>query len=386
MKNKTIFAAVLFLILSLFSNMVYAFEDEEYRIDEFAFDIEEQLDVLEADEIKKNIPDSARQLMEETGISDISVKEMLMLSPKDFFKTIFRQLSVQIKMPLKTLGVITAIALLSALLNSIKSAGWGGAMSAVFSNISVICITVSVAAPIFDCIKNTAEAINDAALFMLSYLPVFTATVVASGKTITATTYNAYLLLACQAISQIVSRSLVPLLSIYLALCIVGSFITDINISSVTGTIKTFVSWALGLLFTVFVGIFSVQTMVSAGADSTSTKAAKFLIGSFIPVVGGALSEAYLAAQGCIGMLRSVLGAYGIIASIFIFLPVFLNVVVWYFVTNLGVIISEVIGVSSVSSMLKSSSNVLSLLIAVILCFALLIIISTTVVLFTAMS
>ena len=54
--------------------------------------------------------------------------------------------------------------------------------------------------------------------------------------------------------------------------------------------------------------------------------------------------------------------------------------VLWYFTVNLAGAVSEMLGVKPVASILKSSSATLGILIAVILCFALLIVISTSLV------
>jgi stage III sporulation protein AE len=229
------------------------------------------------------------------------------------------------------------------------------------------------------------DSIRNASLFMLGYIPVFSAAVVAAGQPVTGATYNTVLFAACQIVSQVISQTLLPLLSVYLALCIVGSLSPGLDIGSVCATVKRVVTWGLGFLATLFIGILSVQTMVSGSADALGLKAGKFVISSFVPVVGSALSDALVAAQGCLRLIRTTVGAFGILAVLLLFLPILLQIISWLLVTALARAAAELLGVKEVSGVMKSCSGVLSILISFLLCYALVMIVAITVVLFTGM-
>lgn len=360
---------------------------QEDAIPELAeeFDTDAQLDALGRDELMEAVPEEARMLMEEAGVYDLSVGVLLGLTPRQLFRVVWSLAVSKAKEPIRTLGAMVGIMLLCTLLNGIKSVSDGSAMSQVLGMASVLCIVLSVARPILDCIMDTAKAIQDASLFMVSFVPVFSAAMVASGQPATGATYNMLLFGACQAVSQIVSQTLVPLLCIYLAFCIVGAMWPELNMASTAGMVKTTVTWTLGFVFTLFVALLSLQTMVSTGADSATTKAAKFLLGSFVPVVGGVLSDAFLAAQGCLKLIKTSVGAYGLVVAVFTFLPVLLKTCIWYVITNISVVAGDLMGASNVTAVLKSCSTVLGILLAIILCYGLLLIVSTTVVMVTGM-
>lgn len=351
--------------------------------DSTGYDIEGQLDALGRDELMRNVPEDARELMEETGIYEMNVSNMLQLSPKDFFKALWDAFLLKLKTPARTLGAMAGILLLCAFMNGLKNASWDSEMTGLFGTVSVLCVVVSMAVPILGCVTKTMKSIKDASYFMMSFIPAFSASLVAAGQPAAGATYNMFLFTACQAISQVVSQTLMPLMGIYLALCIAGAAAPEINIASAAGTVKSVVTWALGLMVTLFVGLFSVQSMVGAGTDTAATKAVKYMLGSFVPVVGSALSDAYSAAQGCLKLIKTSVGAYGIIVAVFTLLPTLLDVMIWYAVTSVGVIAGDIIGVKEVSSVLKSCAGVLGMLIAVILCYALLLIASTAVILVT---
>lgn len=347
--------------------------------------LEEQLDALGSDELVSQVPEEARQYLEEADILDLNLETLLQLTPGKFFPALWRMLVNTIKKPAKTLAAMLAVILMCALLESLRDGSGEPALSGVFQTVSVLCVLTAVAAPILECIVQTTNTIRSAAFFMLSFIPMFSAAMMSAGQPVTGATYNLFLLSACQVVSQVVSQTLIPMMAVYLAFCICGSFVPELNIDSAASGIKRAVSWAMGLILTIFVALLSIQSMLSHGADGASVKATKFLINSLVPAVGSILSDAYIAAQGCLRLLKTTVGAHGIIVALFTFLPTLLYVAVWYLITQIVAMAGEMVGAGRVASILKACSNVLGLLIAAILCFALLIIVSTSVVMLTGL-
>ena len=101
---------------------------------------------------------------------------------------------------------------------------------------------------------------------------------------------------------------LVPLLTIYLAMCMVGSISHAFCIDGITDGVKTVVTVSLGALLTVFVGVLSIKGVLVQGADSVAMKTAKFAAGTVFPVVGGAVSDALSSVQGSLSLMRASVG------------------------------------------------------------------------------
>lgn len=333
-----------------------------------------------ADELYSSTPDEVRVLLEELGQDELSLSKLLSMGPKEFFSVVLRLLSERINRPLVTLLSIIGVAVLCALMNGLKDSVWSESLSPVFGSVAVLCVITSLASPIIGCIRDTADAVRGLSDFMLSFIPVFSGIVTAAGQPVTATTYNMFLFSVSQVMAQVTVNTLVPLMCAYLALCLVGPVAPSLNLTSVAASVKSVLSWALGLMTTVFVALLSMQSMVSSSADTVAAKTAKFVIGGFVPVVGSALSDAFVAAQGCLRLLKTVVGAFGIVVAMLVFLPVLLNVIVWYFATNLGASAGDLLGAKEISAVMKSASNTLGILIAILMCFALMVIVSTTII------
>jgi len=349
------------------------------------FDLNNQLDALGAGELVEQLPQQAMDMLREAEMDEISPESLLSLSPGRFFSMLWQIIVQNVRQPLVVLGTVMGIIVLTSLLEGMKNTAGENSLSPVFGAVSILAVLTSLAFPIMNAIIDTASAVRQASMFMLSFIPMFSATLVASGRPVTGATYNLFLFGTCQIVAQVDAQTLVPLMGIFLALCIVGALVPELNIASTAGAIKSIVSWALGLSCTVFVGLLSVQTMVAGSSDSLTARTAKFLIGSFVPVVGSALGDAYMAAQGSLRLIKTTVGAYGIIVAAMIFLPILIQTFAWFMLTNVAAIGSDILGVTRISGVLRACGSVLGILLAVIICYALLIIVSTTVILITGM-
>jgi stage III sporulation protein AE len=74
----------------------------------------------------------------------------------------------------------------------------------------------------------------------------------------------------------------------------------------------------LGLFVTIFLGLVTVQGITVAVADGVSLRAARFITGNFLPLVGGAIADSIELAAGCSLLLKNALGAFGAVAAIII--------------------------------------------------------------------
>ena len=346
-----------------------------------AFDFESQLDALGADELLDQLPEDAKNLMEQSGIDAIDPKKLLTLSPEKFLGEVWRMTVDRIRQPARVFGALLGTVLLCAMLSGLKTTLWDSSLTGVFSAVSVVCIAGAITMPIMSCISQVAQSVQECANFVGAFIPIFSSVITVAGQPATAGTYTAFLFMACQVASQLVSGIFVPLMGIYLAFCIAGNLAPGVNLSALAKGIKQVVNWALGLMLTLFVALLSLQTAVASGGDHVMSKTARFLIGSFVPVVGGALADAMVAAQGYMKLLKTTVGAFGILAALMTFLPIFLQTVIWYLTVNLSAAAAETLGEKQAAEILKSASAVLGVLMAVVLCFALLIIISTSLVL-----
>ena len=331
-----------------------------------------------AQEIIEEVPEETKKLMEEFGIDEISPQSLLSLSFSDFLSFIFKSIKIRMAIPLKQIVLILGITVMCALLKNFKTSFSSESISRIFDAVATVSVVLIMGDGIIDCIKKTCNIIQGYNTFMLSFIPVYAGSVTVAGAPITSGVYSTFMFFACQVIGTLINNTIMPLLCIYLGLSIASGINEQLKLESITQAIKKTATWSLTLLMTIFTGIMSIQTVIANASDSVATKTGKYILSSFVPVVGSALSEVFLSVQGCMKLLKNCIGGYCLVAVAVTFVPILLELVVWKACVFISQIFSEILNIKPISTLAKSLSSTFSVLIAIVLVFSLLIIVSTT--------
>lgn len=379
-KVRIIIPIFIILILSVSHVNAENYWGEAGEINELEEEITKQYQELlgqsGAEELFSLIPDDARGTLEKNNIDTITPDTLIDIDIFSFIKGIFVTVRDSATKPLSMLLSCIGIIMLYALLNSFKSGFNDGSYERVFSVVSVICISSAIIMPIAQMITKAAELIKQISSFILSFVPVYVGIITASGKPISSVSYSVSLIGAVQVISRMAAVVLVPLLAVYLAFCLIGATSTQISIDGIARSVKNAVIVSLGFLMTVFVGLLTIQGIVASSSDTVTTKATKFAISTFLPVVGSAVSEAFNSVQGCLSLIKSTVGTFGIITLIAAFLPSIISILLMQLSLSISSGIGDMLQCSRITSLLRSASSVLSLLLGILLIFFILLVVS----------
>ncbi len=331
-----------------------------------------------AEELENYLPEETKEFLDQNDINPLNPEWTNAIEPQNVFSHIWSFLKSGAKGPIAAGAVILSLTLISAALGGMDVKG----VTAVSSGYAVaLSVVAAIAAPVFSVISAGIGALQGCATFMTAFVPVFAVIVTATGAAATSLSMSGLLLGACQAVNLVADFVIMPLMSGYLAISIASSVSPLIERAGIADGIKKICYWIMSLLTTVFLGILSIQTAVSASADTLSLKTAKFIIGSSVPIAGTALSEALTTVTASMGILKTTVGIYGVIACAVLFLPLLAELLLWRISFNLTATISELLSVPKITVILRSADTVFSVLIGIILLTAALFIISLGVVL-----
>lgn len=323
------------------------------------------------------LPQETKDAMEEAGLS-VSPESILNFSIRDLLSAIGEEIKERSKQPIRLFAIVCAVVLLAALLGRLEeSEGQNGCRQA-YRLVSVLTVSAVLIRPLWTLIVKVVETVTQGSNFLLSFIPVFSAVLTTGGKPASALTYHAVLFSAVQVLSQVAVHTLLPLLQIYLAFCMVGGVEPMLHLDGAAQTIRKTANWIIGLGLTLFVGLLSLQGMVANAADTLATRTARFVISSAVPVVGGAVSEAFTSLQSCLGVVRSAVGSFGALACIFLFLPTVLSLLLYLLILQGAVLLGDLLGVERVTGLCRAAVTVLTMLLGILICFSLFVIVATT--------
>ena len=155
----------------------------------------------------------------------------------------------------------------------------------------------------------------------------------------------------------------------------------DLHLDRLSEGIKKAVIWGLGLIMTVFLGILSVQSIITASADNAAMKTLKFAVSSAVPIVGGAVSDALSTVSGSLALMRTGIGGFGIAAGVCLLAPPVISAACYSFSLFAAGVISDIFGCGQTGKMIRSGESVMQVITASLSCFFLFITISSAILL-----
>lgn len=316
--------------------------------------------------VYQNLSDEASRALSELGVTSADADALSALSFENVMAALSKMAGSGMTAPLKGLITMTAVLLLCSMLtayqNSLTESG------ETVQTVAVLCLSGAVAVPAVGFIGTAGDVIAQCANLFLAYIPIMAVMLAASGKAVSSASYQALTVAAGQGVMRVSSDMILPLLHIFLGIAVSSGIAPQVGLGGFLSLITKLTKWLLGFVMAIFTAVLSLRQAASGALDSLGSKAARFALSSFVPVIGGALSEAYKTVQGSLHVLRSGLGIFVILALAFTFLPVLLQGLGWSLCLFVGKALAEALGVSHCAKLLEALGTVFSTLTAVLLC------------------
>lgn len=178
-------------------------------------------------------------------------------------------------------------------------------------------------------------------------------------------------------LNTLLSGLMVPAFLCYLVFTVAHGTFCDEFMKKSAEAIKNVWIWLLKLLIIAFTTYMGVTGAVSGTTDMAALKAAKIVISSAVPVVGGILSDSSEAVLVGMGIVKNAAGIYGILAVLAVFMGPFVKIGTQYLIIKTAAVLCGVFGEKRISSLVDGFSTAMSLLLALIAAACTLILIST---------
>ena len=378
--KKFIFLMVFFITILLSSFTVYAdIEDATEYTTEGIYN--SQYEQSGADALLRELTPEVKKQLKDIGVTSPSWQELNSMSFFDIFGSIMNTMQQQSVTPLNCVVKIMGVVMLVALINSVKSSLGSSSLTAVLNSVATLTVSIILIQPVCQTIEYSTTIIKLSADFMLIFIPVMAGIMLTMGQSLQAAGSYTMVMGAGTAVSQISNNILVPLLNTFLGISVVSGISQRVNLNGFCELINKVLKWVLTFTMSVFTAILTMQSIISSSADSAGVKATRFAISSSVPLVGGALSEAYQTVRGCMGMLKSGVGVFAILATGTIYLPAIISCLLWLAAINIAIALAGVFDMGDIIKLLKSVTTVINSLIAILLCCMIIFIVSSAIML-----
>ena len=371
MKNK-ILGLILILLLS-FTSISFAedssnnedYEDTKDNIDLY---IDNQLSKINIDEVEKYVKDDnvVKNVDLKTYIKELVRGETNLLDLFDKNKIKTAALS-EIKTSIKIATSILVLALLSSIIKSLENSFSSKGITTVTNYIVFITVVTLTLVSFRDILSLCYTTIENIMGLINVIIPIMISLLVLVGFPITSTALNPIFIGGIAAINIIFKKFIFMAISIAFAILVVNNLTNNIKLNRLSSFIKQINIVALGAVFTLYLGLVSIQGLYVTSFDKFTVKTAKFAVGNFIPVVGGFVSDSVDILLSSSQLIKNVFGGVGLVILVGICLiPIIkiLSVILVYKVCSIAI---EPVGEDNISSFLNEVANLMIIILATII-------------------
>lgn len=274
-------------------------------------------------------------------------------------------LGVSLRQALPLLAAVSGILVLSAVLRAVGATSGAGTGRA-FSFCSVTVLTLLLLRQSLSGVSRLRAWFEMLCTLAGSMLPMM-GTLYALGGNVGAAAANHTVMSVFLSVAQMLcTRAVLPVAGICLLLAVCDALTGRAALKPLGNLIKRTFTLGFSFLMLLLSFLLGLQTTLAAGSDTLALRTVRFAAGSFLPVVGGSVSEAMKTVAGSISYLRTLAGSGGILVLFLFFLPTFLTVLTTRIVFLLCGALAELLEAKSEERVLSELASVYGFFLAVI--------------------
>lgn len=210
-----------------------------------------------------------------------------------FFSAIGSVMSGAVKDSLPALIAIFAVALLYSVVGGL-SGGFLRKSTTELIYFACYATMISIlAVKVASLLTSAASTVKSMQSLMNAAFPVLLTLLTALGSVTSATVYRPMTAVLAEGVTTVVTTVVLPLFIAATVVGIVGNLSKNIKLNKLTSFFTGCANFILGGVFGIFATFLSVQGLTGAIADTVSVKTAKFALQSYVPLLGGYLSDGF---------------------------------------------------------------------------------------------
>ncbi len=294
----------------------------------------------------------------------------------------FNQLFSAVTRVLPIIVSIVGISLLCSLLSSLTGGFLSNPTKQLIGFVSYCAVAVIVLTRTFLLVKNTSEVVGGVKQFMELVFPVLLTIITVVGGANSGAVFQPMMSVLTTTITSFVVELILPAVVAVIVFTMISSLSDGIKLNKLTGFFNSGIKYALTAVFSLFVTFLTAQGLTGGIIDTVSIKTAKFAMQSYVPIVGGYLSDGFDLMMASFVLIKNSLGVVSLFALLIFIASPIVNVIVFSLGLKLASGIIEPLGDTKISKMLYDLSKNVNILLAIILGVAFMFIVTIMLIIF----
>ena len=367
--------ALCFVLLGFNANFkVQAFSVEE----DLKQQTNQQLDFFDFDALDEEL--NRIENVENFGASSFLEKVKKLISGeysfdfKDLLSTFLSTFLSDFKKIIPLLTSVFALAILSNLVGHFKVKGKN--LSNVVHFVCYSAVIIIVCTNITNLVNITTSAINSMQSQMEVIFPIILTLMASVGNTVSVGIYQPIMAMLSGLIINVFSYIVLPIFLISFVISVVGNLSNNVKLNKFSSLLNDVFKWVIGIVFTLFTGVMTIKGISAGSFDSVSIRTTKFALKTYVPLVGGYLSDGFNLIMASSVLIKNAVGTAGLLLIFLSILSPVIIILVFKWALHLLSAVLEPLMDDKISNFLFSVSKSINMLIASILCVALMYLIS----------
>ncbi|HHU76741.1 MAG TPA: stage III sporulation protein AE [Firmicutes bacterium] len=329
-------------------------------------------------DVKKEMDD----FLPSWGIEDIwkGKGDRLLPNPGEVASGLFRYFFSEVLANMHLLGQLILLALAASLLKNLQGA-FGNQEIAALTETIIFFVLLGVAMGSFTLAaeigRSTVEKMAD---FMLALVPVLLTLMASLGHITSVSLFHPLIIFAVNLMASLIRNAIFPLIFFATILYLIDHFSPHFKINRLADLFKDICLWALGLMLTLFIGFTAIQGVAGSIGDALTLRTAKFMTGTFVPVVGKMLADSIETVLGYSLLLKNSATIAGLIILLLMIVFPLLKLLALVLIFKLSGALVQPLGETMLGGALQTMSNCLVLVFSAVATVALAFFIGTAIV------
>jgi len=263
---------------------------------------------------------------------------------------------------------IVALAILSGFINSLKTDGSGS--NGVRDVIHFACygaIVVIVLTAVMGLSSSVGSVLGSLKTQMDIIFPILLTLMAAIGGTVSVSVYQPAVVMLSTGVMQIFTYIVMPLFFVTLVFSVVGNLSSTTRLDKFVDFFTSSFKWIVGIVFTIFLAFLAIQGITAGTHDGVSIRAARLTISSYVPFLGGYISQGFDLVIASSVLIKNAIGVAGLYLMLGVVLMPIFKIVVFILAMKLAAALTQPVADSRISSFLTSINKSLGMLVAVLI-------------------
>ena len=377
--KKIVFVIIAICLVFSLTKTNYAYaeqqsvEEIEQELDENIDDQLNNIDFGELDNIFNNLDEEAKGLFNSTSFYDKVMAVLngeLSTDSSSFFQYIFNLFFDNLLKFVPLLALIVVVSILCSFVGQLSPTGKTSSINKVvyFACFGIIIVLLSTT--LKDVITNSSNTILSIQKQMEVIFPILLVMLTSVGGVSTSATMQPMVGVLSSGVIYLFNAFVLPIFVFSVIFTIVGNLSNEVKLDKFNKFFSSLFKWIIGGIFTIFLAIIAIKGLAASSIDGISIKTAKFALKTYIPILGGYLSDGFNLILASSMLIKNAVGGVGLLLFLLTIIAPIVNLVVLSLGLKLVAAIVEPISDNKIPNFIYSVANLLTMLIVCLIAVA----------------